>query len=62
MAPGVAERRTHTYIRHGTTEVNVGRGDVSEALMNALMVIVLDKGLDLGLECAGEVVAQTMVV
>ena len=36
-----------------SAEVSVSWGDVFEAFMEALMVIVLDKGLDLGLKVAG---------
>lgn len=42
-----------------SADVSVGGSDVSEALMEALMVIVLDEGLDLGFKIAGvEVVFQ----
>ena len=36
-----------------SAEVSVGWGDVFEAFMEALVVIVLDEGLDLGLKVAG---------
>ena len=43
----------------GSAEVGVGRGNVFEALVEALMVVVLDEGLDLGFKIAGvEVVFQ----
>ena len=32
-------------------EVDVGRRDVVEALMEALVIVVIDKGRDLCLEC-----------
>ena len=37
-------------------EVDIGRGQVAQALMVAVMVVVGDEGLDLGLERAGQVV------
>jgi hypothetical protein len=39
-----------------SAEVNISRGEVLQALVVALVVIVLDKGLDLRLEVAGQVV------
>ena len=39
-----------------TSEVDVGRGEVAQALVVALVIVVVDKGLDLGLEIAGQVV------
>ena len=42
-----------------TTEVDVGGGDVVQALVIALVVVVIDKGFDLSFEIAGqEVVFQ----
>ena len=38
----------------GPSEVGVGRGDVVEALVVAAMVVVLDEGLDLAFEIAGQ--------
>jgi len=47
----------------GPSEVGVGRRHVVQALMVALMVVVLDEGLDLDLEVAGqEVVLQQNTV
>src|SRR3954471_6973620 len=37
-------------------EVDVGRGEIAEALMVAAMIVVLDEGRDLALEGAGQVV------
>ena len=37
-----------------SAEVGVGRGHVVQALVVALVVVVLDEGLDLGLEVAGQ--------
>ena len=42
-----------------SAEVGIGGGDIFEALMEAPMVIVLDKGVDLGFKIAGvEVVLE----
>ena len=42
-----------------TTEVDVGRCDVVDALMVALMIVVIDEGFDLGFQISGqEVVFQ----
>src|SRR4051795_9655144 len=38
------------------SEVDVGRGEIAEALMVAAMVVVLDEGRDLALEGAGQIV------
>src|SRR3954453_2907903 len=38
------------------SEVDVGRGEIAEALMVAAMIVVLDEGRDLALEGAGQVV------
>ena len=38
------------------SEVDVGRGEIAEALVVAAMVVVLDEGRDLALEVAGQVV------
>src|SRR3954470_589469 len=38
------------------SEVDVGRGEIAEALMMAAMIVVLDEGRDLALEGAGQVV------
>src|SRR5665213_1689278 len=47
----------------GPAEVGVGRGDVVEALVVAPMIVVLDEGLDLTLEVAGqEVILQENAV
>jgi len=35
------------------SEVNVGRGEIVDALVVAAMVVVIDKGRDLGFEVAG---------
>ena len=40
----------------GSAEVDVGRGQVAQALMIADLVIVLDEGADLPFEIAGQVV------
>ncbi len=40
----------------GTAEVDIGRGQVAQALVVAPVVVVGDEGLDLGLEVAGQVV------
>ena len=37
-------------------EVNVGRSEIVEALVIAVMVVVLDEGGDLAFEIAGQVV------
>ena len=42
-----------------TSEVDVGRGEIVDALVVAAVVVVGDEGFDLGLEIAGqEVVLQ----
>ena len=38
----------------GSAEVGIGGGHVAQALVVALVVVVIDEGLDLGLEIAGE--------
>ena len=38
----------------GPAEVGVGRGDVVEALVVTPMIVVLDEGLDLAFEVAGQ--------
>ena len=38
----------------GPAEVGIGRGNVVEALVVAAMVVVLDEGLDLAFEIAGQ--------
>jgi len=37
-----------------SAEVDVGRRDVVEALMDALVIVVIDKGRDLRLDIAGQ--------
>src|SRR5215213_6808411 len=37
-------------------DVDVGRGEIAEALMVAAMIVVLDEGRDLAFEIAGQVV------
>ena len=37
-------------------EVDIGRGEVSDGLVVAVVIVVIDEGVDLGLEIAGEVV------
>jgi hypothetical protein len=39
-----------------TSEVDVGRREVAQALVVAQVIVVGDKGCDLGLEVAGQVV------
>ena len=38
------------------SKVDVGRGEIAEALMVAAMIVVLDEGRDLAFEIAGQVV------
>ena len=40
----------------GPAEVGVGRGDVTEALVVAAMIVVLHEGFDLALEIAGRTI------
>ena len=40
----------------GAAEVDVGRGKVAQALVVALVVVVVDEGCDLGFEIAGQAV------
>ena len=44
--------------RVASTEVDVSRGQVIEALVVALVVVVIDRALDLGLEVAGQTVVR----
>jgi hypothetical protein len=39
-----------------TAEVDIGRGQIGDGLVVAVVVVVIDEGVDLGLEIAREVV------
>ena len=38
------------------SEVDIGRGEIAQALVKALVIVVRDEGLDLGLEMARQVI------
>jgi hypothetical protein len=42
--------------RIGPAEVNVGRGEVVDALMVADVVVMLDEGIDLPFEISGQII------